>query len=133
ALAAAGAAHPAATPYTVGHEDDPAYRGLRVGDRITHIDGGEVMDFTDIKLASALGAAGEPLELTVARPGVDEPLTYRVTPEVGAGDGLLSLGILPPFTTRVGGLTEEDGPLAKAGVKPDMEVTAVAGEPVANY
>jgi len=43
---------PAAEARAEGHKDSPAYRGLQVGDRVTHIDGDRVRDMMKCSWAS---------------------------------------------------------------------------------
>ena len=124
---------PAATTYAAGYDNDPNYRGLRVGDRITHIDGDPITDLIAVKLASALGTADQPIELTVDRAGVSLPLTYRITPQVdAAAQNLLSLGILPPMSTTVGAVVTGTH-VHDAGVRPGMQLVAVDDNPIDSY
>ena len=121
---------PAATTYAEGHEDDPNYQGLRVGDRVTLLDGEPIGDMVDIRVATALGKAGDPIAFTVERPGLDQPLVFDITPEASeASDGLLAVGMLPPSTLRVASVSA-GSPAADAGVEKDMTLTAIDGEPV---
>ena len=123
---------PAAQAYAEGHEGDPRYHGLRVADRIVAIDGERTTDFTDVKIASALGAAEAPITLTVERPGESGPLTYRVTPKMDAGDRLLSFGIMPPGTLKVGAVGKESEEF-QAGLRADMVAVAIDGEPILDF
>jgi regulator of sigma E protease len=123
---------PAAQAYAIGHEGDPAFRGLRVGDRITHINDREIMDFVDVRIASALASRDESMDLTVQRPGHGDPLVFRVTPRMDTGERLLSLGIAPPWSTRIISI-ERDGPLHQQGLRADMDVVQVGGRPVEGY
>lgn len=63
-----------ATPGAPGHR-----AGLRYGDAIVAIDGQNVKDWKqDQVLHKVRGEKGEPIELTVERPGVAEPITVRI-------------------------------------------------------
>jgi len=63
-----------ATPGAPGHR-----AGLRYGDAIVAIDGQNVKDWKqDQILHKVRGEKGEPIELTVERPGVAEPITVRI-------------------------------------------------------
>jgi len=124
---------PASVTYADGHDGDPAYRGLRPGDRITHVHGTPIVDFTEVKIASALGKAGEPMNLTVQRDGETSPLVYNITAKVDARqEGMLSAGIQPAYTLDVGAVFE-DTPYADAGVKAGMVLSAVDFDPVTDY
>lgn len=53
--------------------------GLRVGDKITHVDGAPVADMTSRQLVERLhGAIGTSVNVTVARDGADRPLTVAM-------------------------------------------------------
>lgn len=124
---------PAAVTYADGHDNDPAYRGLRPGDRITHVHGQPIVDFTEVKIASALGKAGEPVNLTIDRDGEAAPLVYNITAKVDTRqEGMLSAGIQPGYTLDVGAVFE-DTPYADAGVKAGMVLSAVDFNPVTDY
>ncbi len=124
---------PASLTYAAGHEGDPAYRGLRPGDRVTHVNGGPIQDLTEVRIATALGKAGTPVELTVDRAGEPAALTYAVTARADVRqEGMLSAGILPATTLNVW-VVPQDSPQADAGVVPGMTLTAVDHRPVADY
>ena len=126
---------PAATTYAEGHEDDPRYRGLRVGDTITHVQNEPAQDFMDIQLATALGSPGEPVRLTVRRPGRDEPLRFVLDPQPaqrGPSEDLRSIGVAPPHNLRVIGVAENNA-VTEAGVRPGMDVVNVDGQSVTDY
>ncbi|MFP4224180.1 MAG: site-2 protease family protein [Phycisphaeraceae bacterium] len=123
---------PAATTYAEGHEGDPAYRGLEVGDRIVGVEGETPRDMLEVQLPIALSAPGEQVRLTVERAGVDEPLVYVMNPEPHPVRGIRAVGIERPMTQEIG-LLLEDSPLYEAGVRPGMKVVAVAGEPADSY
>ncbi|MEX0653706.1 MAG: site-2 protease family protein [Phycisphaeraceae bacterium] len=125
---------PAAAAYPEGHEDDPAYRGLQIGDQITHIDGDEVGDFMEVRLASALGRSDTPIAFTIERAGVEQPLVYPVTPRRDPVENLLSVGIMPIESLQVAPDGVDEGSAAEAaGVQAGMWIVAVEGEPVENY
>ncbi len=130
---------PAATAYADGHDDDPAYLGLQPGDRVRSINGNTTNDFQEVMMSVALGPKDTPLDVVVERPGLDEPLTYTVTPvRDEAVEGLLSIGLFPSRSLTVASILEQspDGstpPAYAAGVRPDMTITAVNGDPVADY
>lgn len=123
---------PASKTYASGHENDPAYLGLRVDDRITHIDGKDVDDMMDVKYATILGVEGSPLTLTVQRPGEAGGLTYGIMPEMNADTGFFWLGVDSPLDLEVTGVVAGGGAEA-AGITEGMRITAVNGEPVSTF
>lgn len=65
-------------------EDTPADRaGIQAGDYITHLDGELIFGGTlDEAVEQMRGTPGTSIELTVVRPGQDEPLEFTVTREI---------------------------------------------------
>ncbi|MAE67304.1 MAG: hypothetical protein CMJ18_23830, partial [Phycisphaeraceae bacterium] len=126
---------PAALTYAMGHDKDPAYRGLRAGDHIVQIDGKPVTDFMQVAVSTALARRGSVLDVAVEREGHDGPLHYKLTPTPNPATRLLSLGIEAPRTPEIE-LVPTSGDFAflhEQGVKPHMLVTAVDGKPVERY
>ncbi len=123
---------PAGTAFATGHEGNTDYQGLEPGDKITHIDGEPATDFMQVAIRTALSARGATRTLTIEREGVKGPLQYSMAPTVSSFTNLLSLGIRPPKGLDVLGTFKGDT-LDVAGVKPDMTITTVAGQPVSNY
>ncbi len=112
--------------------------GLQPGDVITRIDGKPVRTFVDVRIASAMAKPGHVLSIEVDRPGVTEPLTFRIEPEKDA-TGLLGIGIDPGRSSRL----YDDGEivrktlletgLAESGVVPGMQMIAAGGRPLETY
>ncbi|MEM6332077.1 MAG: site-2 protease family protein [Planctomycetota bacterium] len=128
---------PAATTYAEGHAGDPAYLGLREGDRVVEADGDVVRDLTGVKISAALGRSGGTVRYVVQRPALTadeapQELTFDIEPAFLRGEPLQSIGVLPPQTTRVGGVMEGSA-AARAGVEPGMTVVSVDGEAVGSY
>ena len=127
---------PAYVTYAEGHDGDPAYQGLRVGDAIARINGEPVRDMVEVRVATALGDPGEDLRLEIERPGVEEPLIYNIMPKmrrtVPGEAKMLSAGITPTRSLRVTAMADE-GPLFDAGVRPGMRIAAAGGRSVATY
>ncbi|MEX0885404.1 MAG: site-2 protease family protein [Phycisphaeraceae bacterium] len=123
---------PAASTYAQGHEGEPAYRGLKPGDRITHVNGDAVRDFMDVQMATMLGHPETPIRYTVERDGQTLPLHYEMRPLAAGPDNLLSVGMEAGYSLRVWQLVE-GGPEHRAGVRLGMRVIAVAGERVETY
>ena len=74
--------------------------GLKPGDTVVGVDGKEVMDFTEMRLAVVLGSASEPLTVQVERPTnggartrVDLTVTPRFDPELGFNE----IGAAPAY------------------------------------
>ena len=123
---------PAAVTYATGHEGEPAYRGLRPGDRITHVNGGEVRDFMDVQMATMLGHPETLIRYTVDRPGYDRALNYEMRPRAEGPDGLLTVGIGATASLRVGEVPKH-APAYAAGVREEMRIVAVDGQGVETY
>ncbi len=126
----------AATTYAQGHEDDPAYQGLRAGDTILTLDGQPIADLQELRINVALSEPGHPMTLVVDRDG--QPLTYVIEPEAIPGymQGLLTIGFDTPITLELTANLPPDRlptALVEAGVRGGMRVTAVDGKPVAHY
>ena len=112
--------------------------GLKPGDVITRIDGKPVRTFVDVRIASAMARPGHVLSIEVDRPGVTEPLLFRIEPEKDA-TGLLGIGIDPGRSNRlyddgefVREILQEIG-LAESGVVPGMQLIAAGGKPLETY
>lgn len=120
------------------HHAEP---GLKPGDRVLSIDGRTARSFNDLVLASAMASPGATVAVTVDRAGHDQPLHFRITPEVGRLSGMLELGVGPPTsaTLRTAG---DDAPeevrqsLRKAldraglaGVEPGATLVGIDGQP----
>ncbi len=121
---------PAARAVAVGHEDDPAYLGLKPGDRFISIDGEPVHDFADVSVRAGLARAGDALSVMVERGA--ELLTYRVTPEKGPEE-LMWMGISAASLPKLADTGKpEDLPalLREAGVRPGMTITRADDLPI---
>jgi regulator of sigma E protease len=73
-----------------------AAAGLRPGDELRRINGRTPNSFNDLIMASAMARRGKPVNLEVARAGVDRPLLFSIVPEKSDFTGLLDLGVEPP-------------------------------------
>lgn len=127
---------PAYVTYAEGHEGEPAFQGLRIGDAITELDGDRVRDMVDVRIATALADPAQEIAMTVERPGVEGTLTYNITPKmrltVPGEAKMLSAGIRPSYTLRVRQMADK-GDLYDAGVRPGMRIAAVGGRDVEAY
>ena len=79
----------------------PAQRaGLLPGDRVLRFDGATMHDFTKIRLATALAAPAEPVEVVVLRDGKE--ITLKALPVADRSEaGFLQMGVLPPVRLQV--------------------------------
>lgn len=116
--------------------------GLQPGDKVTKIRGKETNSFKDIFAAAGLAEAGQPLRMTIARPGVDEPLIFEVTPEKSERTRLLELGVYAATSTTIAQPADEasartfDRLLDNAGlgeIGPGWTITEVNGDPVSYH
>ncbi|MEM1098388.1 MAG: site-2 protease family protein [Planctomycetota bacterium] len=126
---------PAATTYAQGHEGDDAFLGLQTDDRVLEVNGKPIEDLVAVRIASALGNEGEPVELKVQREGVDEPLTYRITaiPDERQ-EGMLTLGVGPAQTLQIAERLNtsawNETAWGQGGATPGMRVVSVDNSPV---
>jgi regulator of sigma E protease len=113
--------------------------GLQPGDEIVSINGEEPSDFAELKVATALSKAGQPLNLIVERPAFgDQPeqtLRFSMKPETNE-DKFLQIGVLQAESIDVPdakGAKDRQAlaeVLAKKGIEPGMKLVAVNGQPV---
>lgn len=121
----------------------PAWQsGLRPGDEILAVDGEPVSAFWQIaERIEAYDPEEGPLEVTVRRPDVAEPLTLEVRPEaVQQTHPLLGykwtdyrVGYMPDAPAPDVALTDPSSPLAQAGVRTFDRVVSLDGRPVATF
>lgn len=116
--------------------------GLQPGDHVLSIDGDPARTFADVRIASAMSKPGDTLTIVVQRPGVQEPLTFRVQPEKDPIEGLLGIGIAPSASSKLTDASMDDGVLgpmleqtglAKAGVMPGMTLISVNSIDITAY
>lgn len=81
--------------------------GLQPGDLVTQVNGHSAHSFNDVLLAGAMAKPGKPVNLTVQRDGIAEPLQFSIIPEAGRLTGLLELGVGPSFSPVVVDLRTE--------------------------
>ncbi len=134
---------PAAVTYAQGHAQDPSFKGLQPGDRITHIDSRPVRDMSEVTISSALGSRDHTRTFTIERPGHATPLQFQMTPEPRPElNGLLGIGVAPTSSLKVAtqwiGWHEEPQveptqPAGQNGVTAGMTLTQLAGQPISDY
>jgi regulator of sigma E protease len=126
---------PAALTYADGHENDPAYMGLQIGDQITSIDGDPVSDILDVKYATILARDGANLSVKVRRDSEPDELTFTIKPKLHPAEGFFSMGIVPPLNLIVPDFKVEDDQdgLVMAGLTKGMRITAVDGQAVDDF
>ena len=127
---------PAARAEPIGDGVEP---GLRPGDTVLEIGGHVPRRFDSILIEAAMAEPGRSMDVVVRRPGVAEPLRFRVTPEEDASRGMLDLGVMPEVSTRLIDPGNEAGRRALLdilgrtgieGIAPGERITAVNGEPI---
>lgn len=130
---------PAATARVVnGDESGVREEGLRAGDRIVRIGGRAPDSFNDVALAAAMSRRGAPVEIEVARAGVDGVVRLRAEAKESRATRMLELGVVSPSsTTLLGGVrtssrerAEIRGALERAGlagVEPGSRLARVNG------
>ncbi len=123
---------PAAEAYALGHEGNPEFKGIRLGDRLIAVNGNEITDYTDLVMAAALTSPGDSLDVSVERPGVNGSLIFHLTPTMVPGDKFLSVGVETPISLVVHN-PEKQAFAAIAKVADSSKVTAIAGQPVDSY
>ncbi len=82
--------------------------GLRSGDRVVTIDGQDIDEFIDLKMAVVLADPGEPLDFTIERDGKVQ--TLQVTPKFDKNENVQQVGIGNASTNK----------LRLAGVQPGI-------------
>jgi regulator of sigma E protease len=109
-------------------------RGLRPGDEVLAVNGGEPNSFNDIVLATAMSRPGEPVNLRVRRAGVETPLEFAITPRQSTTTKLLDIGVGPASSASIAPVkTDAQLALAKenlakiglAGVEPGMTLVRI--------
>jgi len=127
---------PAALAQAQSHADDPAYHGLKPGDRITYIDGQAATDFTDVAVQTALANREQVLEFTIVRDGEDSPLVYAISPKEDSNTQLLAIGVARPVSLEIADPGKGQllpGMLQEAGVTPGMKIVQVDGQPIERF
>jgi regulator of sigma E protease len=85
---------PAASATTTRDDVEP---GLRIGDRILSIDGGETPSFQYVMTNVAMARGGRAIDIVVEREGVEGLITFTATPRTSAATGLLEVGMSAAF------------------------------------
>ncbi|TVQ32286.1 MAG: hypothetical protein EA376_06465 [Phycisphaeraceae bacterium] len=113
--------------------------GLQPRDRVVSIGDQETLSFKDIAAAAGLAKRGRPLDLTIDRPGVDEPLRFLIEPRESDVTRLLELGVAPPISTTIHDprrrsqqnvITDILARLGYDDLAPGMRMVSLDGEPV---
>jgi regulator of sigma E protease len=117
---------------------DAAPPGLMIGDTITAIDGEPVDAFKDVMVTTLMAAPGREMTVTVARPGTQGTLDFRLTPREDQIERILTIGVLPASS---GTLLKVTGPRAQADfelamsrlglpptLKPGMSLVSIGGQ-----
>lgn len=106
--------------------------GLKPGDRVLRVAGREAKSFNDIVLAGAMARPSRPIDLTVERSGVAQPLRFSIVPQVARTTAMLEIGVNPaqsPVLRSARGGAEMTAwveamqSIGLAGVQPGMRLT----------
>jgi len=131
---------PAATVYAEGHEGEPAYQGLQVGDRVVTIDGDPARGFMGLTVAVGLSGPEQVLRLAVDRPTDDgvERLHFRIKPTLEGDRSLPGIGVARPQTLEIVGAPKDVLPEAWITDAETEEtqgpvIVAVNGQPVEHH
>ncbi len=123
--------------------NSPAMKaGLQVGDRIIAINNRKplgFLEFSDLKMASALDTPGKPVRLTYVPVGGATPKSADVVPTMSKATGFLMFGVAEPQSLKVPNVKAKQLPelalfqpiLTK--VKPGSTILAANGQPVSSY
>jgi|SoiMethySBSTD1v2_1073268.scaffolds.fasta_scaffold16449_2 regulator of sigma E protease len=98
----------------------PAWEaGLRVGDRIVNVDGEAVIDFTELRLAAALGSSQKPILLEVERQvnGEEKRITFAVQPRWDEDQGFNVIGVSHSLSDVIADDPEKGTLAARGGLK----------------
>ncbi len=101
--------------------------GLKIGDRITRVDGVSNPTWEQVDLKEAL-SPGQPLDVQVERSG--KPLSITVTPEAAGMDQIGVAGWAPQEQKVVITDLQEGKPADKAGLKEGDQIISLDGKPV---
>ena len=75
---------------------------IEPGDRVASIDGTPTLTFSDVMIESAMSVPGRPLDVTVDRPGREQPLVFTIEPEFDEATNMRMMGLLPASSTVLG-------------------------------
>jgi len=105
---------------------------LKVGDRITDIDGRKMRHFRDLKANVSLGNIEDGLPIEVKRPGVKEPIRVVTWPD--SSGRMPVIGVAPPRdTTLVLKMPGSAATKAEPPLEEGDEIVKIDGTPVGNY
>jgi regulator of sigma E protease len=117
--------------------------GLQPGDRIVSINGQAPDSFKDVALTAAMTAKNQPIDLTVERPGVAEPLRFAIVPRINDLTRMLDIGIGPAASGKLVGsrFTARESADFKRMLKdrglPELEpgsvLVSVGGQPAESF
>ncbi|HUT78738.1 MAG TPA: site-2 protease family protein, partial [Polyangia bacterium] len=111
--------------------------GLRPGDRIVGVDGATVRTFDEMRQRVA-PHPGVPLDLRIERGGATfetaiTPAAARVTVLLDVQRTIGRLGVAQRYLPPVIGITDRDGPAARAGLETFDRVAAMDGVPLRRW
>ncbi len=82
--------------------------GLMHGDQIVEINGTKMDDFSDVKRSITLADVDRPINLKIRREGLPEPFDVYIEPEWSPEQKVRMIGIGPPMTLEVSGVSVEN-------------------------
>ncbi len=113
--------------------------GLMPGDQVLMLDGVAPRHFNDLSTRVAMSEPDKPLNITIQRPGIEEPIEFEITPRVGQTSNLREIAIAPPFTSQIDPQFAKNDDWIKAfdtlgltGVEPGMRLVSLGDDPVEN-
>ncbi|HOJ74863.1 MAG TPA: RIP metalloprotease RseP [Phycisphaerae bacterium] len=111
--------------------------GLRVGDRITRINGKPISDHPDLQAAIILSDPDEQLHIEFQRldamTGDWKDEKVSLTPEVSADGSRLQIGVSPPRTNEIALVINEPDRPAEEQLQTGDRIVAVNGTPTDNF
>ncbi len=123
--------------------NSPAMKaGLHVGDRVIAINNHKplgFLEFSDLKMASALDRPGKPVKVTYIPVDGGQPKSVNVVPTMSKSTGFLMFGVAEPESLKVLRVKAKQLPeLALSNpiltkIKPGSTILAVNGHPISSY
>lgn len=110
--------------------------GLQAGDEIILVNGRPPRHFNDLMMSVVMSRKGDPVRLSVQRPGVDEPLEFSILPALDESTKLLEIGVAPALSLDIirpksardqAALAAGLARMGLDGVEPGMTLVSVAG------
>jgi regulator of sigma E protease len=116
--------------------------GLQVGDRVIAINNHKplgFLEFSDLKMASALDTPGKPIKITYIPVSGGKPRSVKVVPTMSKSSGFLMFGVAEPQSLKVPRVNARQLPLLTltqpilAKVKPGSTIAQINGKAISTY